>query len=115
MVVEVLVLVVAVVLVRISSSSYFSLRSFSPKSAQNHTLSNCALDLFIVTLVFSILCIGFTLELTLWTCLKNGNSYHLQAVVEVMELKVILIQHLSKDPERITRVLEVNEGMRRRC
>lgn len=112
MVVEVLVLVVAVVLVRIFSSSYFSLRSFSPKSAQNHFIELRFGSFYCHSCLFLPFAPAL---LTLGTCLKNGNSYHLQAVVEVMELKAILIQHSSKDPERITRVLEVNEGMRRRC
>ena len=50
MVVEVLVLVVAVVLVRISSSSYFSLRSFSPKSVKI-TLYRIALWIFLLSLL----------------------------------------------------------------
>ena len=43
--------------------------------------------------------------------LKNEIPFHLQALVEGMALKDILIQHLSKDPERRTRVVEVNEAM----
>jgi hypothetical protein len=105
-----------VVLVRISSLLISLLAHFFPKIA-----SNCALDLFIVTLVSSILRPSPALSLNslrfvLGTCLKIGNSFHLQAVDEDMELKDIIIQHLSKDPERQTRVVEgVNEGMGRRC
>jgi hypothetical protein len=42
---------------------------------------------------------------------KNGNAFHLQALVEGMALKDILIQHLFKDPERQTRVVEVSKEM----
>ena len=101
--------VVAVVWVRISNLLCFSPCSFFPKSTQNCINSSHQLRFgsIIVTLVPFALehpppCPG--------TCLKNGISFYLQAVVEGMALKDILIQHSSKDPERQIRAVEGNKG-----
>ena len=112
-------MVVVVVWVRISSLLISFLAHFFPKSTQNLYCIDSSQQLrFESFCYYSCLLHPSPLNSLryFWEHAEKWIFFlDLQAVVEGLALKDILIRHLSKDPERQTRVVEVNKAMGRGC